>query len=244
MQRYLVVNADDFGLSPAVNAGVAESHCHGIVSSASLMVRQSAASDAADMARRYRELSVGLHLDLGEWRYDGVEWKACYEVVDLTDRGDVYDELNRQLERFHDLMGQPPTHLDSHQHVHRSEPVASIALRLAQRLDIPLRNYTPTVEYRGEFYGQTERGEPLAVAISVQALCQLIATLRPGISELGCHPAHSAESSSVYSTERTLELASLCDPSVRAALVRHDVQLISFIQARQLARRRVTPVTA
>jgi len=38
-RRYLIVNADDFGQSPGVNRGIIQAHEHGIVTSASLMVR-------------------------------------------------------------------------------------------------------------------------------------------------------------------------------------------------------------
>ena len=48
--RRLVVNADDFGLSPGVNAGIAQAHRWGIVTSASLMVWQPAAAHAAALA--------------------------------------------------------------------------------------------------------------------------------------------------------------------------------------------------
>ena len=41
--RVLIVNADDLGLSEAVNTGIAAAHERGIVTSASLMVRQGAA---------------------------------------------------------------------------------------------------------------------------------------------------------------------------------------------------------
>src|SRR5687767_10207836 len=64
-KRYLIVNADDFGLSPGVNAGIVAAHENGIVTSASLMVRKLAAAEAADYGRRHPKFSVGLHVDLG-----------------------------------------------------------------------------------------------------------------------------------------------------------------------------------
>ena len=76
-KRYLIVNADDFGLSAGVNRGVIEAHERGIVTSASLMVRPPAAAEAAADARAYPELSLGLHVDLGEWSYREGEWVAA-----------------------------------------------------------------------------------------------------------------------------------------------------------------------
>ncbi len=67
--RRLIVNADDFGHSAAVNAGVVEAHERGLVTSASLMVRRPAAAAAAAYARSRPELGLGLHVELGEWVY-------------------------------------------------------------------------------------------------------------------------------------------------------------------------------
>jgi predicted glycoside hydrolase/deacetylase ChbG (UPF0249 family) len=117
--RRLVVNADDLGLSDGVNAGILHAARHGIVTSASLMVRMPAAVAAACTARALPGLSIGLHLDLAEWEHDGQEWRPVYQVVDTDDADAVGAELTRQIERFVSLTGRPPTHLDSHQHVHR-----------------------------------------------------------------------------------------------------------------------------
>ena len=45
--RHLIVNADDFGYSRGVNRGIIEAHERGIVTSASLMVKQPASEEAA-----------------------------------------------------------------------------------------------------------------------------------------------------------------------------------------------------
>ena len=120
--RVLIVNADDFGRSPGVNRGVIQAHEEGIVTSATLMVRWPAAEDAAEYARSH-SLSVGLHLDLGEWEHRDGEWHIRYRVLDDDSEEAVAEEIRRQLERFEALVGTPPTHLDSHQHVHLRDPV-------------------------------------------------------------------------------------------------------------------------
>ena len=80
-ERTLVVNADDFGLSTGVNQGIICAHEEGIVTSASLMVRQPAAAEAAAYARDHSRLSVGLHLNLAEWVFRDGEWFPLYQVV-------------------------------------------------------------------------------------------------------------------------------------------------------------------
>src|SRR5690349_482814 len=94
--RYLIVNADDLGQSPGVNRGIFQAHRDGIVTSASLMVRWPAAGEAAAYARAHPDLSVGLHLDLGEWEFRGGAWVARYEVVPPGDAAAAAEEAARQ----------------------------------------------------------------------------------------------------------------------------------------------------
>jgi predicted glycoside hydrolase/deacetylase ChbG (UPF0249 family) len=96
------------------------------------------------------------------------------------------------------------------------------------RLGVPVRGCTAVVAYRGDFYGQTGTGEPLPEAITVEALLGLLASLPPGVTELGCHPAVEPEEESTYSTERPRELEALCDPRVRAAVQAEEIELRSF----------------
>src|SRR5437867_1669555 len=135
--KYLIVNADDFGQSTGINRGIIEAHERSVVTSASLMVRWPAAIDAAQYAREHAKLSVGLHLDFGEWIYRHDEWEPLYEVVSADDRIEVMSEISNQLGRFRSLMGRGPTHIDSHQHVHLQEPVRSVLTAVANDLRVP-----------------------------------------------------------------------------------------------------------
>jgi chitin disaccharide deacetylase len=224
--RVLIVNADDFGRSPGVNRGVIRAHEEGIVTSATLMVRWPAAEEAAAYARR-RSLSVGLHLDLGEWELRDGEWQSRYLVLSGSSEEEVAEEIESQLRRFEDLVGGPPTHLDSHQHVHRRDPARTCLLRVGHRLGVPVRGLTPGFAYAG-FYGQDIEGNTLPEAISADALIKTIEELPPGVTELGCHPADEADHPSAYDLERLREVEVLCDPRVAAAIERSDVSLRSF----------------
>jgi predicted glycoside hydrolase/deacetylase ChbG (UPF0249 family) len=223
----LIVNADDFGLSDGVNDGVVRAHREGIVTSTSLMVRQPAAQAAAAAAADCPALSVGLHVDLGEWERRDGDWHTRYLRVDDTNAGEVEAELQRQLHTFVDLLGRPPTHLDSHQHVHRDEPARTILGRTARQLGIPLRHHSPA-RYYGGFHGQGRDGAALPEAIEPDALSAFIVALPAGTTELCCHPADRVEPDWPYGSERLVELASLCHPSVRAAVVQNGVRLHGF----------------
>jgi predicted glycoside hydrolase/deacetylase ChbG (UPF0249 family) len=224
--RLLIVNADDLGLSAAVNAGIAEAHEHGIVTSASMMVRQGAAAAAADYAAAHPALAVGLHVDLGQWDYENGEWMVAYERCDPDDAAAVETECRAQLRAFRRLLGRDPTHLDSHQHTHTSEPTATVASRLAGELGVPLR--ARGIRYEGGFYGQTGKGEPVPEAIAAESLIGILASLPGGWSELGCHPGLGMGDESSYGREREDEVRALCDPRVREAIEREGIELRSF----------------
>jgi predicted glycoside hydrolase/deacetylase ChbG (UPF0249 family) len=228
-ERVLIVNADDFGRSVGVNRGIIQAHERGIVTSASLMVRWPDAEQAAAHARG-DSLSVGLHLELGEWIYRDGQWHACYEVVAPLTADAVRGEISSQLERFERLMGRPPTHLDSHQHVHFAEPTRSALVLAAERLGVPVRGCTPGIRYSGGFHGQDGRGLPFPEAITVEALTGEIERLEAGVTEMGCHPATHADHDSTYGAERVQELETLCDPRIRAAIARSGVSLRSFAE--------------
>lgn len=126
--RYLIVNADDLGYSPAVNEGIFIAHEGGIVTSTSLMVLRDEAPPAVEGLGQHPDLSVGLHLEAGE-------------------------DLGRQLDCFRELVGRDPTHLDSHKHVHETDAVFGAAAEaLAAELRVPLRNRR--IRYERRFYSR------------------------------------------------------------------------------------------
>jgi predicted glycoside hydrolase/deacetylase ChbG (UPF0249 family) len=225
--RFLIVNADDFGRTAGVNRGVIKGREQGIVTSASLAVRWPAAAEAAAYCRSNPGFGVGLHLDLGEWVFENGDWVPAYEVVALNNEAAVAAEVNSQLDLFRQIVGRDPTHVDSHQHVHRQEPTASAAAEVASALGVPLRWHGTRVQYRGDLYGQTAEGEPLP-SVTVDDLIAILAGLPPGITELGCHPGEGSDVESPYRQEREQELALLCDPRVREAIEREAIVLSSF----------------
>jgi chitin disaccharide deacetylase len=226
--KYLIVNADDFGQSPGVNRGVMQAHERGILTSASLMVRWPHAADAAAYARAHPSLGVGIHLDFGEWVLREGQWQPLYSVVDEQDASAVEREVASQLAAFRRLIGRDPTHIDSHQHRHRQEPARSIIARVAEPLGLPVRGADARVRYCGRFYGQAEAGLAWPEGITVDALIGILRNLEPGFTELGCHPAAEADLDTMYKLERLQELASLCDPRVRAAAGEMGIELCAF----------------
>ena len=231
--RLLVVNADDFGRSPGINRGILECFDHGILTSASLMTLWPASAPAAALATARPDLAVGLHVDLGEWEYSGGAWTCTYQRIPLDDEHAVRAEFDRQLRAFRRLLERDPTHLDSHQHVHRQEPVRSILAELAGRLEIPLRHYAPTVQFRGDFFGHANPGESRIERLSVDALIAILDSVDPGTTELCCHPGFADDLRTAYGEERAVEVATLCDPRVRTAVSKRGIGLCSFAEAKR-----------
>jgi predicted glycoside hydrolase/deacetylase ChbG (UPF0249 family) len=225
--RALIVNADDFGHCDAVNAGIARAFEHGIVTSASLMVDRDGAREAARYATGHPRLSIGLHLDLGEWVFEHGEWRCLYRRLEVETPEVLVVEVERQEARFRRLTGRNPTHLDSHQHVHLDEPVRHALAAVGARLGVPVRGIDPDVRSCGDFYGQTAEGDPVHDRISSDSLIGIIEGLQPGLTELLCHPGRPGVAS-VYGAERAIELDALCDPRVARSVDRLGVRLCSF----------------
>lgn len=193
------------------------------------MVLQPAAEEAVSLLAEHPRLAIGLHLDLGQWDFRDGSWIAAYRRCDQDDATAVRAQCRSQLNAFRELTGQEPTHLDSHQHVHNSEPVASQTIEIAAELRVPLRDRV--IRYEGGFYGQMGKGEPLPEAITAAALSALISALPPGWTEIGCHPGIgvSTEESS-YAQEREREVRALCDPALPALLSAEGISLRSFAE--------------
>ncbi len=149
----LIVNADDFGSSAAVNAGVAEAHANGVVTSATLMAGGAAFADALARLDDLPALGVGVHLTL----VDGppvLDHARAPTLIDEAGRlpagagafarryltgnislADVKAELAAQLGRVRDA-GVRITHVDSHQHLHNFPGVAGVVVALAREFGV------------------------------------------------------------------------------------------------------------
>ena len=226
MPRYLIVNADDFGLSAGVNDGIVEAHEQGIVTSTSLMVDAPGAAAGAALARDRPDLSVGLHV---------VEPKD----VDLDDPAQAARAFAEQLERFRELVGADPTHVDSHHHVHAENRRMATFSALVAPLGLPLR-HDGRVAYIGGFYAQWEPGVTELRYVSRGFLVEVVQNeALHGFAELGCHPGRIiGDFSSSYLHEREVELRTLTEPGLRQELDGIGIRLVSY---RDWARAQTSP---
>lgn len=151
----LIVNADDFGLTAGVNAGIVSCHDTGAVTSTTLMTNMEAAEEAAELARSRPSLSVGLHFNLTQGRPLSrpedvptlIDPDGCFlqrsRLIRRILRGrviyeDVEVELRAQCRRMSEL-GMRPSHFDSHQHIHMFPVIFAVLAARAQSWGVPLR---------------------------------------------------------------------------------------------------------
>ena len=66
--RKLIVNADDFGFSEAVNHGILKAMEDGIVTSTSIMANMPGFAHAAALYHEHPDMAVGVHLNLTCYR--------------------------------------------------------------------------------------------------------------------------------------------------------------------------------
>ncbi len=218
MPTFLVVNADDLGYDPAIDAGILEAHARGIVTAATAMVDTPFAERA--LAEAPVTLDLGLHVAVAAGEGGGPAALA--------------DDIARQLERFRALRGAPPTHLDSHRHSHAAPGALGAFAEAARREGIPLRalddGMRAALRARGVATADAFLGDAtLRPCWTRERLLATIAALPAGVVELMCHPGHApTHARTSFAAERELELAALCDPAARLALTAAGAVLGSF----------------
>ncbi|MGE5527738.1 MAG: carbohydrate deacetylase [Patescibacteria group bacterium] len=243
MARFLIVNADDFGLTAGVNRGIVYAHTNGIVTSTTLMVNMPGFADAVALAGRTPGLAVGLHLNLTYGRPVLPPWRVP-SLVDsegafvrdpryVIDRGRVEEieaEFAAQAERF-TATGLALSHLDSHHHLHAEVKFLAPMARLAQKAGVTVRcldrqallarGVAPRAGFV-KFFGD-ENG--------VARLSAIFAGLPEGATEIPCHPGFVDDELMALSTLNTIrerELAALTDPRTLAAAQAEGIQLTSY----------------
>ena len=147
--RRLIINADDFGLTPGVNRAVAEAHRNGVVTSTTLMSNSRSFNEAVALAQTMPRLSVGCHVVLVDGKAvlpadqvrtlttQGPEFPPGFATVaksalrDQLNSGEIEAEVTAQIRRIQNS-GLLVTHLDSHKHLHMLPQIAAPIIRAAK----------------------------------------------------------------------------------------------------------------
>jgi chitin disaccharide deacetylase len=247
--KRLIVNADDFGRSPGVNAGTLHAHSGGIVTSATVMVLEKAsARGIREAAERAPRLSLGLHFvltgggppaaaarDLPTLAPGGRFRRTREELPHRIPEAEVRAELEAQIGMFQVLARRPPTHLDSHHHVALHAGVAPAVAAVARERSLPVR--APTDDARRMLRAAGVRTPDhfidrfYAEKVSFETLEEILEGLPEGTSELMCHPGfvdEQLEAGSTYVAEREGEVEVLRDPAIRQLVRAKAIRLVGF----------------
>ncbi|MDP5185212.1 ChbG/HpnK family deacetylase [Blastococcus sp. BMG 814] len=218
--RVLIINCDDLGIHPSVNAAVLEAVRQGVASSTSLMVPAPAAAQALELLHAEPEMPFGIHLTLTRdgpaHRWAPVSARddvpslldehgllhTSAESAQLLERARI-EEVERELRAQIDTVvrhGLDPTHLDWHVLADGGRgDVLELTIALALEHGLAARVWLDDGRRRAR-----ARGLPvvdhdfldsfaLPIAGKAERLLQLLRDLPAGLSEWAVHPALGAE---------------------------------------------------
>lgn len=280
-EKYLIVTADDFGLSSNINYGIITAIQKGIVCGVSLTANGDAFNEALQLIKTLPHVSVGVHLSLVDGRpilsssevsslvnNEGLFPRSVKEFAAYYAQGrycikEVARELEAQVVSVKEA-GIEITHLDSHQHTHCFPGIFKQVTAIANKYKIPyVRLPKEPFELRG-FLGKPKRVLEQQVlgylagkcrdillrssiksadhfrgffdggSLTKSRLLSILLKLKPGITELMCHPGYNYDGVSFlqpaegwnYLWEE--ELKALTDPEVMECIAANGIKLCSF----------------
>ncbi len=129
MAKYLILNADDYGLCHSANQAVQELFLNGRLKSATVMMPCNGAKEAVQFSIDNPQYAIGVHLTLtNEWAHyhwkpltdgkslvsdKGWMWETSKEVEQNAKYSEIEAEIRAQIDYAHSL-GMKPSHIDNH----------------------------------------------------------------------------------------------------------------------------------
>ena len=233
----VIVNADDFGFSEAVNYGIMKAFEHGIVTSTSIMANMPGFEHAAALAKQHPDLHIGVHLNVTCGKpllQDGstlTNEKGYFnrEHGEEAKDEEIIAELCAQIEKVKKA-GLVIDHLDSHHHIHTEERYANVIARILEMYPFPIRggfmypcDYPKQTKLIIEFYDKT---------IAQADLERIIKGLKPNaVYDLMCHPAYLDDiliEISSYQMQRIKELEVLCSEETKHFIKAEQIELTTY----------------
>lgn len=147
----LIINADDYGISPAVTAGIAELLAMDCVSGATAMM---CTQGSVEIQREFRDRVItrklGVHLQLSNGRPVLNNLNAAHTNSEsglfrskdefyLAQPDQVYEEWCAQIDLFISLYGHRPSHIDSHHGPHQEPELLPVYVAVANDYGVAAR---------------------------------------------------------------------------------------------------------
>ena len=256
--RVLIINADDFGMYPAVNTAVIRSIEEGIASSCSLMAPCPAAPHAMDLLRQHPRIPFGIHLTL-VCDIPGIAWGplAAREKVSslLSETGELFTparlpgllvqarldevelEFRAQVNAVADA-GLTPTHLDWHCLADGGrDDIFDLTVALASEYGLAVRAWLEPARRKLRQRGLPAVDHDFLDSFSLDIdgksgrYAQLLRDLPGGLSEWAVHPALGDEQSQIIDPGwrvRRTDYDFLTSPQARALLESERIVVIDY----------------
>ena len=241
--KRLIINADDFGFTRDVNAGIAHAHRAGVLTSTTLMANGAGFDDAVRLAKETPTLDIGAHLVLvqGNSLLDGrplPETPRQLLGALVRHKLNVYFELKAQIEKIL-ATGLRLSHLDSHKHTHLVPSVFRVVVNLAYEFGIPYVRSPLGIPYyrrlaRGRNIKMTDHflGFRLTGSLTEETFAKALEQLPEGTTEFMCHPGYLGDELRQARTRlkesRVKELEALTSPHIRELISGKGIELSRF----------------
>lgn len=229
----LVINGDDLGYTMGNTNGIFQAYRDGILRSTTALTNSKYIVEAAKMCEDYPGLGVGVHMTLTLGR-PLTENKTLHDEngefypgrkmiwTKNPDYNEIYQEWKAQIDRYIEVFGKKPTHLDSHHSVHDATPeTLKIAKDLAQEYGLQLRRYSEFT-FVGSLYGPN---------FTRENLIQTLEDHKDEDIEIMCHPGWcdlELYRMSSYGAGRVQELDVLCSKEVLDYVKEHQIELCHY----------------
>ena len=244
----IIVNADDYGYTNGIVDAIVKGHQEGIITSTTVMCNVPDLEYALEKSHLCPDLGFGVHLTLTcgkplteakslvDENGNFLKYKEYFSKY--VDPQEVENEFSAQIERFIELFGFIPTHLDSHQGahdgvtvlmnkddntLHNYDEIYAIAISLAEKYSLPVRR---SCEYKwiDSFYGEQATDDKL-----IEIFDEAAATNTS--IEIMVHPGYCDQElldKSSYNVYREQELLALCSSKVKEHIKSKGYQLVHF----------------
>lgn len=249
MIKRMIINSDDFGITEGVTIGTIHAHVDGVLTSTTCMMNMPFAEFALNLAKDYPDLGVGIHLvftaghplvkgaksftdEHGNFRklgsYTSLSEGSLITPITEADPEELYTEWKAQIEKFIELAGKLPTHIDSHHHSHMFQNHQEVSIRLAKEYDIPMRQNNKIIDHYEfvrcveDFYGED---------LTNNDLINIMKDNDDETLEVMCHPGYIDErimEISKYNIPRATEMAILRSVEVKQFVKNNNIELISY----------------
>lgn len=219
--KKLIINADDYGLTPGVSAGIRHAHLNGVLTSTTAIMTSSyAEKELSEAISNCPELGLGVHLNItsGPLTLPPDKTPSVSAILDFGDRGrhkkkligkadlgEVELEWRSQIDRFVSATGRMPDHIDSHHHSsYHTTGLCGLMLDLARECGCPVRmplNDPAVSEEVSRFLlGRSDItksdmffGDFFGAKATRARILEIINSVSEGVSELMTHPGYCDE---------------------------------------------------